>query len=185
MGIKVVTPPATEPVTLAEAKLHLRVDTSDEDALISRLISAAREQCEQEIDRSVAPQTLMLLLDAFPAGAILLPRGPVASITSVQYVDAAGALQTVSGANYTIDDAQIDAWLLPAYGYEWPAARDQANAVRVTYQSGYTACPEAIRQWILLAVGTMYATREADSDRPAVPQNFAARLLDRYRVGAL
>lgn len=185
MGIKVVTPPATEPVTLAEAKLHLRVDGSDEDALISRLISAAREQCEQELDRSVAQQTLMLMLDAFPGGAVLLPRGPVISVSSVQYTDAAGAAQTISGANYAIDDGQVDAWLLPAYGYDWPATREQGNAVRVTYQAGYATCPDAIRQWILLAVGTMYASREADSDRPAVPQNFAARLLDRYRVAPL
>ena len=62
MGIKVVTPPATEPVTLAEAKLHLRVDGSDEDALITRLISAAREQCEQELGRALADPTVDLVV---------------------------------------------------------------------------------------------------------------------------
>lgn len=185
MGIRVATPPAVEPVTLAEAKLHLRVDGSDEDALIARLISAAREQAEQELDRAVAPQTLQLLLDAFPAGAIRLPRGPVTSVTSVQYVDDAGVLQTIAGANYALDDAQIDAWLLPAYGFDWPATRDEANAVRVTYVAGWSSCPAAVQQWILLAVGTMFASREADSDRPALPQDFSRRLLDRYRVHPL
>ena len=185
MGIKIVTPPATEPVTLAEAKLHLRVDTSDDDALITRLISAAREQCEQELDRAVAPQTLQLLLDAFPDGALVLPRGPVTGVTSVQYVDTAGVLQTIAPSNYALDEAQIDVWLLPAYGFDWPATRDEANAVRVTYTAGWTTAPASVRQWILLALGTLYASREADSDRPAVPQGFAARLLDRYRVNPL
>lgn len=185
MGIRIVTPPATEPVTLAEAKLHLRVDGTDEDALITRLISAAREQAEQELDRSVAPQTLQLMLDAFPAGAIRLPRGPVISVTSLQYVDEAGVLQTVGGANYALDDAQIDAWLLPAYGFDWPATRDEANAVRVTYTAGWASCPAAVQQWVLLAVGTLYASREADTDRPALPQGFARALLDRYRVHPL
>lgn len=185
MGIRITVAPSVEPVTLAEAKLHLRVDTSDEDALIGRLISAAREQAEQELDRAVAPQTLQLLLDEFPSGAILLPRGPVTGITSLQYVDAAGTLQTIASTNYALDDAQIDAWLLPAYGYEWPATRDEANAVRVTYAAGWASCPAAVKQWILLAVGTLYASREADTDRPALPQGFASRLLDRHRVHPL
>jgi uncharacterized phiE125 gp8 family phage protein len=182
MGIKVITPPAAEPVSLAEAKLHLRVDGSDDDALITRLISAAREQAEHELDRSVAPQTLELRLDAFPSGAIRLPRGPVTEIVSVVYVDADGAEQTIAGTNYSIDDAQIDAWLLPDYDYDWPSTRDEANAVRVRYAAGWTTCPSAVKQWILLAVGTMYAYREADSDRPALPSTFAHRLLDPYRV---
>ena len=122
---------------------------------------------------------------SFPEGAILLPRGPVTAITSVTYVDAAGTTQTIGSTNYLIDDLQIDAWLLPAYGYDWPATRDEANAVRVRYDAGWVTCPAAVKQWILLAVGTLYASREADADRPALPQGFSARLLDRYRVHAL
>lgn len=185
MGVKIVTPPATEPVTLAEAKLHLRVDTDDDDAMITRLISAARAACEHELGRSVSPQTLLLTLDAFPSGAILLPRGPIISVDSVGYVDLEGVLQTIAGANYALDDTQVDAWLLPAYDYEWPDSREQANAVRVQYQAGMQEIPEEVQQWILLCIGTLYANREADSDRPALPQGFAARLLDRYRVHAL
>lgn len=185
MRIRITAAPTVEPVTLAEAKLHLRVDVADDDALITRLISAAREQCEQELDRSVAPQTVQLLLPAFPDGAIPLPRGPVTAVTSLQYVDQAGTLQTVSALNYTLDDSQVDAYLQPAFGFAWPATRDEPNAVRVTYTAGWVTAPSAVRQWILLAVGTMYASRESDVDRPAVTQGFAARLLDRYRVHPL
>lgn len=182
MGLKVITPVATEPVTLAEAKLHLRVDHSVDDTLISSLISAAREECEHLLERAVSGQTLELSIDEFPADGIKLPRPPVMSITSVTYVDEDGVTQTMASGDYYLDDAQAPAWLLPAYGLDWPAARAEANAVKVRYVAGYADCPELIRAWILLRVGTLYANREADSDKPALPSPFADRLLDRYRI---
>lgn len=185
MGIKIITPPATEPVTLAEAKAHLRVDVADEDAMITRMISAARDHAEQELDRAIGAQTLELLLDEFPDGAIRLPRGPASSIVSIKYVDTSGVLQTISSLDYTLDDAQIDSWVLPAFDYSWPDVRDEANSVRVRYVTGWTACPAPVTQWILLVLATLYAVRESDSDKPAVPQQFAARLLDRYKAHVL
>lgn len=182
MGLKVITPVATEPVTLAEAKLHLRVDHSTDDTLISSLISAAREECEHLLERALAPQTLRLSIDAFPADGIELPRPPVTSIESIQYVDTDGATQTLAGSDYYLDDEQEPSWVVPAYGVVWPDTRDEANAVVVTYVAGYTDCPDVIRAWILLRVGTLYCTREADSDKPALPSPFADRLLDRYRI---
>lgn len=185
MGIKVITPPTVEPITLSDAKAHLRVDGSDEDALITAAISAARQDCEQRLDRSIAPTTLALVLDAFPAGAIRLPRGPVTAVTSIVYRDTVGALQTLSAANYSLDDAQIDGWVLPAYDYDWPSTRDQANAVTITYTAGYASAPAIVRQWLLLRIGTLYQFREADADRVPQPSTFADRLLDGYRVSAL
>lgn len=182
MGLKIITAPASEPVSLSEAKSHLRVDHADEDALISALITAAREECEHLLERAVAQQTLALVLDSFPAGGIQLPRPPVVSVTSVEYVDQDGVTQTMSSADYLLDDAQQPSWLLLAYGEEWPQTRDQANAVTVTYVAGYADCPELIRAWMLLRIGTLYANREADSDKPAQPSPFVDRLLDRYRV---
>lgn len=182
MGLKVVIQPAVEPVTLAEAKAHLRVDGSDEDGLIESLIVAAREACEHETDRAIPQQTLELLIDAFPVDGIKLPRPPLVSVVSVKYIDVDGILQTVDSSDYYLDDGQEPAWVLPAYGFDWPSTRDEANAVRVQFEAGYVTCPEALRQWILLRIGTLYATREADSDRPAQPSQFVDRLIDRYRV---
>lgn len=182
MGIKVVTIATTEPVTLAEAKLHLRLDTSDEDSLITAQIKRAREECEHLLGRSIATRTMGLYLDDFPDGAILLPRGPVVSIDWLRYVDTAGALQTISSANYTIDDAQVEPWLLPAYGYEWPQSREQANAVNVQYVAGFASCPEVIRGWILMRIGSLYRFREADAERVPMPLPFVDRMLDEYRV---
>lgn len=182
MGLKIITAPSTEPVSLVEAKAHLRVDHADEDALISSFISAAREECEHLLERAIAEQTLELSIDEFPVDGIKLPRPPVMSITSVTYVDEDGTAQTMASGDYYLDDAQAPAWLLPAYGLDWPAARAEANAVKVRYVAGYADCPELIRAWILLRIGTLYANREADSDKPAQPSPFVDRLLDRYRV---
>lgn len=188
MRVRVLTPPAAEPVSITEAKLHLRVDGTDEDALITALIVAARAAAEHETGRSLVTQTLRLTLDAFPAdGGIELLRGPVQSITQVQYVDAAGSTQTLSGSLYALDNASeySSHYLLPAYGSTWPATREQANAVWVDYVAGYgnaAAVPQAIKQWILLAVGDMYANRERSAEKPAVPHGFVAGLLDRYRL---
>ena len=184
MGLKVITPPAVEPVSLAEAKLHLRVETDDEDALIASLISAARGQCEHLLERGVALQTVTLSIDEFPADGIRLPMSPVVQIDSVEYVDADGVTQTMAPGDYYLDDSQSPNWLLPAYGDTWPSARVEANAVRVTYQVGFETCPAEIKAWLLLKVGSLYQHREADSDRPAQASPFVDGLLDRWRVYA-
>ncbi|MBR8219796.1 head-tail connector protein [Burkholderia vietnamiensis] len=66
MGIRLTQAPAEEPVTLEEAKLHLRVIDSSEDALISLLISAARVHAENVCRRVFVTQKWDLFLDAFP-----------------------------------------------------------------------------------------------------------------------
>jgi hypothetical protein len=55
----------------------------------------------------------------------------------------------------------------------------------VTYVAGYETCPEAIRAWMLLRIGTLYRHREADSDKPATMSDFVNRLIDRYRLWGL
>ena len=163
MNPKRITTP-TEPVTLAEAKLHLRgVDDTAEDALITALISAARETCEDRIEGTIPVTGWRLTLDAFP-DAIKLPRGPVASVESVKYLDAAGG------------------YIVPAYGKSWPDTRGQINAVTVEYTAGSAAAPHALKAWMLLAIGEMFANREASAERPAVAHGFADRLLDPFRV---
>jgi len=94
MKFKVVTPVATEPVTLAEARLQCKVDADDttHDALITGLITAAREFAEHYTGRALAPQTLEAALDAFTDDDYIdLPMPPVSSVTSIKYTDTAGA----------------------------------------------------------------------------------------------
>ena len=187
MTLKLITPPGTEPVSLAEAKLQLRAG-DDEDTLITALIVTAREAAQHELGRALITQDWERVLDAFPAAELQLGMPPVQSILQVQYVDAAGALQTLAPAAYTLDaeNAQ-DAFALPALGYSWPATLDTANAVRVRFRCGYgeaAAVPAAVKAWMLLRIGTLYRYREdfQQGSLAQLPDHFTDRLLDPFRV---
>src|SRR3546814_5981223 len=122
----------TEPVSLAEAKAHLRV--TDDDPYISDLstyIMAARKHVEQLLNASIVIQTRTLELDAFPAdGRISLPYGPVTGVTTIAYTDADGNAATVDSHTRSKDV------VTPAYGETWPVTRDQIGAVTITYTAG-------------------------------------------------
>lgn len=188
MPLTLITAPASEPVTRAEAKLQCRIDAdlTADDALIDGLIAAVREQAEHEIGGALVTQTWERTLDAFPAagGAIELGMPPVQSITSVKYLDAAGTEQTLAPSAYTLDAVAAPGWVLPAAGTDWPAAGDYANAVRVRFVAGYglaAAVPAAVKAWMLLHIAEWYAQREAGSDKPRAVLPHADRLLDRAR----
>lgn len=186
MPLNLITAPTVEPVTLAEAKLHCRIDAdlTAEDAIVSALITAARERCEHEIGRAIITQTWERVLDAFPNDDdILLGMPTVQSIESVKYIDTAGVERTASVASYLLDNAD-QGWAIVANGAAWPATADTANAVRVRFISGWTApaaVPESIRLWIKLHVGEWYSSREAASDKPRAELEYACGMIDRYR----
>lgn len=189
MALKLITAPATEPVTLAEAKAHLRVDDSGSDTLIGVLIQAAREMAEQETGRALLPQTWEKTLDNFPT-AIELTNAPIISITTVKYYDLAGVEQTLASPSYKLDAAGdfSKAWLVPAYGYAWPSTLEDINVVKVRYVAGYAdaaSVPASIKQWMLLQVGHWFENREAAAENKLEPLPFADGLLDRYRIYAL
>ena len=109
MKFKVITAVGTEPITRAEAKLHLGLDdmsgSHPDDAIIDALITGARQHAEHYTKRALAQQTVEAALDAFPDSdddRIDLPRAPVASITSVKYTDTSGTEQTISGSAYAL-----------------------------------------------------------------------------------
>jgi uncharacterized phiE125 gp8 family phage protein len=186
MALNRILDAATEPISLAEAKAHLRVTHTAEDALIAALITAARQACESETNRSLVTQTWVKTLDLFPV-AIELPNPPVVAIASVQYVDATTRLSTMlSPASYTLDNKSEPGWLVPAYGYDWPVPLDVINAVTITYTAGYgdaSAVPEVIKAWIKLHLGNLYANRESFIvGAPVAALPFAAGLLDPYRL---
>lgn len=189
MTLALITPAASPVVSLADAKLHLRVDGSDEDALITAMVAAATQQAEHELQRSLVRQVWERRLDAFPAAEIRLGRPPVASIVSVTYVDLAGVTQTVPSASYTLDDSTDggSGVVVPVAGYQWPATGSGANVVRVRFQAGADTAagvPESIRAWILLQVGALYRNREAFSAGVTVqelPGRFTDMLLDPWR----
>jgi uncharacterized phiE125 gp8 family phage protein len=176
MTVRVITQPTVEPVTLAEAKLHLRVTTSDEDALITSLISAARIYAENYTRRAFAQRTLELLLPNVPScGVIELPQPPLRSVAWIKYIDADGVLQTIDAADYQVDMYREPGLIKPSYLETWPViTRSDFNALQVRYTAGYAETgspdsdadyraniPEAVKQWIKIRVGTMFEMREA------------------------
>ena len=192
MSLKLVTPASALAVSLAEAKLHLRVDGTDEDTLITSMITAATETAEQITGRAIMPQTWLLTLDAFE-DELVLTRVPVASIVSVTYTDPDGVeLALSTGSNWRLLDLDdyAPARIVPVYGYSWPATRAQAEVVGVEYVAGYAnaaAVPEPIKAWIKLTVSAMYENREAESYSTravstTVKMSFVDALLDRYKV---
>lgn len=185
MHHKVITAVATEPITTAEAKLHLRVDHADDDALIGALITAAREFAEHYTGRALAPQTLEAALDAFPdEGFIDLPMPPVASVTSIKYTDTAGAEQTVSSGNYALSTYGESRRVNLSADAQWPTdAEEVADAVRIRYVAGYATCPKAARQAMLLLIGHLYENRQAATALKVEVIPMGARaLLDTIKV---
>lgn len=136
-GRALVSPPTVEPVTVAEAKLFARIDTTADDAIVNELIGAARKRCEEWRGRAFLTQTWQLFLDTFPhldqgifrdpaftpIGAqyrsgyassygwhqppILLPRAPVLSVTSVVYTPFGGVPTTLDPSKYVVDLSNV------------------------------------------------------------------------------
>lgn len=165
MALKLITAPAAEPISVSEAKAHMRVDTTADDTYIGTIITAARQNVEAHLRRALITQTWELVLDGFPGGEVRLPKPPLVSVTSVKYTDVDGVESTFSSASYLVDtDAEPGRVVLKS-GETWPAVTlREASAVRIRYVVGYgaagSAVPVAIRQAVLLVCGSLYENRE-------------------------
>lgn len=155
MTTKLITAPVELPVTLAQARQHLKTSLTAEDSLILAAIYQATEHAEDFTGRRFITQTWELVLDAFPhsPGTITLPTAPVASVTSVKYLDAAHVEQTLDVGDYQVDLISQPARILPDVDAHWPNTSDKVNAVTVRFVCGYGlagAVPFTIKAAILL-----------------------------------
>lgn len=157
MSVKVITPPAQQ-ISTADLKAHLRATSNDEDSLIVGYLAGAVDACRLYMARSIGTQVLEEAYDAFPSGAIELLFGPVASVVSVTYVDENGATQTVSSANYVLDNHTERAWVVPVEGFAWPITKGVVNAVKIRYNAG--DMPASVKTALLLMVGATYDNRD-------------------------
>ena len=167
MPIKVVTAPATLPVTLSEVKAFCNVSIDDDDTLLTSFMTAATNHAEHVTGLRLVSQTLDLYLDGFPAGneAILLDP-PVQSVTSVTYIDDDGDEQTFAAENYILDAVSEPARLALAYDAEWPDTRWIINAVVVRFVSGVAQAdvPEEVKTYIKAFVLHLYDGRPGDPE---------------------
>lgn len=191
MGLTLLTAPAEEPLTLADAKAHLRVDVTDDDALITALITAAREQAEHRTGRALVTQQWQITLHGWPCHTVIqLPKPPLASVEEVSYLDSDGARQVIPDTDYQVITDTLLGQVLPAYGLSWPSYRDQPGSVQVNYTAGYgdaADVPQSIKAWMLLAIGAWYARREALAIGSVMelPRAFWDALLDPYTIPSL
>lgn len=199
----------TEPISLDEAKLHLRVDGTAEDDLIGSMITSARESCERLMQRSVVPQSWMLTQSGFgrpgfdhrdrdrhrhSAGSwghgnfesISLPRPPIQSVTSVAYLDESRDRLTLDPSRYRLAVMGDTLAFLRPVGLPWPHTACEPDAVSVTYLAGWSdpaSIPSPILSWIKLRIGSLYACREEFIAGLTVADNpYAAGLLDPYSI---
>lgn len=183
--LKVITPPSDEPVSLTEAKSHLRITDTSLDTDIARWIKSAREWVERYLSRFVAEQTVELALDEFPSEIKLYPQ--FQSVVSFTYFDTDGTQQTLSTSDYVVDTYDEDAaWLIPSDSLgSWASTASAANVVRVRYLAGYTVVPEPIKSAMLLMIGDFDANRagQTQSPNPYQTNPTVMHLLAPYRTG--
>jgi Phage gp6-like head-tail connector protein len=198
MRLVQVTPPAIEPVTLAEAKQHARIEYPDDDALVAVLITAARRYCETAIRAAFITQTWTLYLDSFPSaggyynraireiwpslgglpsglgfypglipnstGVIDIPLPPLQSVTSVNYYDFNGVLQTVPTSTYNVS-LGTPGRIQPQYSMVWPISRPTIDSVQITFVAGQNSAEAGVsanvQTAIKMLVAHWYENREA------------------------
>lgn len=195
MAIRPITPPSVEPITLAQAKLHLRVDHTDDDALISAYIEGARVFAEKFTARAFVTQTWELVIDKFPLHEIMIPLPPLQSVSSIKYDDTGGVEQTLATNGYEVDTASQPGWVVPVVS-GWPTVFSGINAVRIRFVAGYSPTtdsppdlveniPASLKDAIRLHVGNLYANRESTvvgTIASIMPTGGIIHLMRQYRI---
>lgn len=165
-SLALVTPPASEPVSLLAAKHQANVVADDDDPLLEAYIQAARELVERDTCRSFITRTLRYRGLAFPCEDWLaLPSPPLQSVTSIKYYDSDNVLQTLDAAEYSVDTDREPGVVWLTYGSSWPDTYERHDAIEITYNAGYgddeDDVPMRARQAIQLIVAHWYRNREA------------------------
>lgn len=167
MTYEITAQPTAEPLTLDEVKTFLNLTSNDHDAMLDLFIRMAREWAEKTTGRAMLSQTIKQYWDEWPTGIFgdtwELGVAPVSSVTSIQYLDSAGATQTWATTNYTADVKSRPARIVPTDAVEYPELDDAPNAVIVTYVAGVSSVasvPATARAAMMQKIAFLYENRE-------------------------
>ncbi len=191
MALVLTSGPAVEPVTVAEAKAHLRVDATEEDTLIASLILTSRLHIEAALGLALITQSWRTLLDAWGAeAAIELPLRPLQTVDAVRVLPAEGAAVVIAPTSYVVDTASAPP-RLERTGMIWPHPGKVANGIEIDFTAGFgdaaADVPAPLRQALLLLVAHWYERREpieVGSAETAVPGS-VSELLAPFRMRRL
>jgi uncharacterized phiE125 gp8 family phage protein len=163
--ISVSTKASHYPITVEEAKEHLRVTDTNSDSYIQDLIAMVTEYVEGVTGRTLITTQYTWKLDTFPCDQYLyVPKPPLQAVSSITYIDTDESTQTWGSTYYTVDSHSIPARLTPAYQETWPITLNVPNAVTITYTAGHSShlggVPGGIKHAIKFLVAHYWSNRQ-------------------------
>lgn len=182
MGLTRTIEPVATPISLTEAKAHLRIDWTADDTEVTNKMNEAIDYVERDSHCQLCTATYVLTLDSFNrtdtdvvsgiwgateqkryrySNEICLPKPPLQSVTSIQYVDESGTTQTFDSSNYVVDTSSKPGRICLLPGCNWPATRVQPGAVTITFVAGWTTIPPVVKAAVKLMLGQLWENREA------------------------
>ncbi|MBI9042921.1 MAG: phage head-tail connector protein [Anaerolineaceae bacterium] len=165
MALSLVTGASAEPITTAEAKLHLRVDHNTEDDYIDSLVKLARRHVELIGNLALITQTWDLMMDAWPGRVFPMPLYPLASVVSIKWKDQDGSETTIDSSNYVVDTASRPGRVALVSDYSWPGdSLYPIGAIAMRFTTGFGLAvdvPEKYKHAMLLLIAHYYENREA------------------------
>ncbi|MGD9783891.1 MAG: head-tail connector protein [Hyphomicrobiaceae bacterium] len=188
MALALTSGPLSEPLTLDEVKQHLRIDGTNEDALLASLILTSRLHIETALGLALLQQSWRLSLDAWPrSGFILMPLSPVLAVSEIRVAADMGPATVVDAAAYQVDAASRPARIAFDASHV-PQPKGLVNGIEIDFTAGFGMAagdvPEPVRLALLLLVAHWYEHRdpiEIGMPSTAIPQA-VGRLLAPYRV---
>lgn len=184
MALILSTPPEAEPVLLAEAKAHLRLTHTDDDAYVASLITTARRMIESRLSLAIMPQAWSLFADRWPEdGIVELLLHPVTSIESIAVFSEDDTASTIDPSHFYLDTVSRPARLVLRQGRFFNPPGRKANGIRISFEAGYAEVPAELKQALLITIADWFSKR-GDDDGGTLPPS-ALELMQPFRLARL